>query len=60
MTCINNLNNIYYFTLLELSDECGKNTSVVYNREYSTKYFPELWILMHRTFLTTLRDHVSD
>ncbi|VVC39402.1 ABC transporter-like,P-loop containing nucleoside triphosphate hydrolase,ABC transporter [Cinara cedri] len=39
------------------SGQSDDNEPVVYNREYSTKYFPELWILMHRSLLTTLRDH---
>lgn len=51
------LNNIYYFTL---SDQSVNKETVIYNREHSTKYFSELWILIHRTSLTTLRDHVSN
>lgn len=51
------LNHIYYFTF---SDQNVNNEPVVCNQEYSTKYFSELYILMHRTLLTTLRDHVSN
>jgi len=55
-------------TMIELAGEQNKNdrhiidqnvncVPVIYSREYSSNYFPELCILIHRTLLTTFRDH---
>lgn len=44
---------------MSFSDENVKNEPILYNQEYSSKFFPELWILLGRTLLTTFRDHVS-
>ncbi|XP_025420624.1 ATP-binding cassette sub-family G member 1-like isoform X2 [Sipha flava] len=41
----------------DITDKSINNVPIIYSREYSSKYFSELWILMHRTLLTTFRDH---
>lgn len=45
--------------IILFSDCCNDNKSIIHVREYPTNFFSEVLIIMHRTVLITMRDHVS-